>query len=407
MFRQKMFQNLSLLSCLCFIAFPCAGFAMQATVKPSLSVSAKHDNNFFKVEKKERDVFSYLVEPGIELGLETAKTKASLNYKLDARYFDDEGSIPAGERDANDDDFLGHDLIAEINMIPLERLKIGLEDSFYKTIDPARSDTLYNSVLREKYYINRFTPSIFFEAVYNFTFWGRYRYTILDYYSSRNEDSKEDRGIVDIIYNFNSKTCLDLEYQYWITTYDIATSDYNSSQTMVVFRQQFNYLEYELGAGYQDRRFDDKGRKDMHTFAYRAVLKFQNPPKGQGDAKSYATLSAEQNFNNVGLDADYFTGHLFSMGLGHVFMKKIGLDIKFSYLESNYEIYKGLTHKGTIEARDDNTYKVTGKINYAFLKGIIKPFFTAGYEERDSNLAGFEYENTFFMLGLDLSYDLL
>lgn len=407
MFRQKMFQSLLFLSYICFIAFPCAGFAMQAIVEPSLSVSARHDNNYFKTEEKERDVFSYVVEPGIELGIETAKTKAFFDYRLNGCYFDDEGSIPAGEIDANDDDFLGHDLTAGIHMKPVQRLKIGIDDSFYKTIDPARSDTLSNSVLREKYFINRFTPSIFFEAVYNFTFWGRYRYTILDYYSSRNEDSKEDRGIVDIIYNFNSKTCLDLEYQYWTRTYDLATSDYDSSQAMVVFRQQLNYLQYEIGVGYHDRRFDEKGKDDMHTFSYRAALKFQNPPKGLGEPKSYLTLSAEQNFNNVGMDADYFTGHYFSMGLGHVFMKKIGMSVDFSYLESNYEKYKGFTHKGEIKTRDDNTYKVTGKINYTFLRGIIKPYFTAGYEERDSNLAGFEYENTFFMFGLDLSYDLL
>ena len=57
-----------------------------------------------------------------------------------------------------------------------------------------------------------------------------------------------------------------------------------------------------------------------------------------------------------------------------------------------------------IEDREDDTYEITGNIKYMFARWITFSG-TAGFEKRDSNLAGYDYENTFFILKLAFAYD--
>ena len=58
---------------------PAAGMARgKVTVKPTITTSWKTDSNFFKSETNEREVYTYLLKPGIELGYDTGKSQVTL-----------------------------------------------------------------------------------------------------------------------------------------------------------------------------------------------------------------------------------------------------------------------------------------------------------------------------------------
>jgi hypothetical protein len=68
------------------LSFPitlCA--APKLNIKPKFSASWRADSNFYYAQDTERDVYTYTLQPGVEVGLETAKSALILDYTLDAK----------------------------------------------------------------------------------------------------------------------------------------------------------------------------------------------------------------------------------------------------------------------------------------------------------------------------------
>jgi len=379
--------------------------AADITIKPRIATSWKTDDNFFKAETGERKVDTYLVQPGIDLGFETPRTKVLLNYTLNAYYYDDRDTVPSGQLKANDDDYVGHTVVFNSRYRAFDRLLIGLDDSYNKTRDSANSDRLSNATDRDKYEVNRLTPSFFYDFGAKFTAGLRYRNTTIDYSKNDNEDSIEHRGMFDLIYNFTRKTSLDLEYQHWKKDYDKTTSDYTSDQIQMIFKKQFNYIEIKAGGGYHERDFDDPTLNSIDTMAYTISVRAQNPPAPETRPRSYLELSSELNFNDQGVADSYYKAHRFSVDAGHIFLEKLKLDVGGYYQNSDYERTTGLTPEGTTEFRDDDTYFISGSIGYIFADYLTLSV-SANYEDRNSNLSGYDYDNKSVMATLDFGYDI-
>lgn len=380
--------------------------AADITIKPKIATKWKMDGNFFKAETGERKVDTYLVQPGIDLGFETPKTKVLLNYTLNAYYYDDRDTVPSGQQKADDDDYVGHTVVFNSRYRAFDRLLIGLDDSYNKTRDSADSDRFSGDPTdRDKYEINRLTPSLFYDFGAKFTAGLRYRNTVIDYSKNANEDSTEHRGMFDLIYNFTRKTSLDLEYQRWKKDYDKTTSDYTSDQIQLIFGKQFNYVAIKAGGGYHERDFDDPALKNIDTLAYTISIRAQNPPAPEARPRSYLQFSAELNFNDQGTADSYYKAHRFSVDAGHIFLEKLKVDIGGYYQNSDYERTAGLTPAGTTEFREDDLYFISGSIGYMFADYLTFSV-SASYEDRDSNLSGEDYDNKSVMATLDFSYDI-
>jgi len=363
------------------------------------------DENFYKAEALDREVYTYLFQPGIDLGVETAKSHLTLDYTLNDYNYDDKDPIPAGEQAADEEDYVGHTARLEARYRPLDRVLLGLDESYYKTRDPAYTDPFRQEPRdRDKYSINRLTPSIFYDFGLKFTAGLRYRNTQTDYDIATNEDSTENRGMFDLVYNFTRLTSLDLEYQRWKRDYDLTTSDYTSDQIKLILRKQFKYFSFEVGGGSHNRYFDDPSLKDIDVFTYRIAFIGQNPPAPE-PWRSHITFDAEQNFNVSGTGDTYFKATRFSLDAGHLFEEKILVGIEGYYQISDYETFLGLTPAGTTELREDKTYDISGSLGYLFTDWLTFSI-TAGYEERDSNLAGYDYDNRYYMLKIALVYNL-
>ncbi|MCP4625628.1 MAG: outer membrane beta-barrel protein [bacterium] len=372
-------------------------------VTPKIAAGWQYDSNYWKSEDGEQEVFTYLIQPGIELGYETAKSQVSLNYTLNAFFYDDQESVPDDQRKASDDDYLGHTFLFQSETRSTGRWLFALDNSFYYTRNPAQTGSLGNFTDRDKYWVNRFMPRVYHDISRRFAARLRYRNEILQWVDGDNEDSVENRGIGDLIYKISPTAQLDLEYQHWQRDFDGNTSDYTSNQLRLILRKQFKYISFEAGGGYQDRAFDDSDQDDISTPAWMGAITGQWPP-APDRASSRFSLRYEQNFNDNGLGAGYYVARRLSLVLGHIFLEKIETSIEGWYQNSDYKEYRGVTSSGSMENRDDDTYRILGRVGYRLFDWMT--FYVAGgYQDRDSNIDGLSYDNTFLRARIDCKYE--
>ena len=372
----------------------------RIVIKPKITISSEMDSNFYKAENEEREVYTFLVQPGIIFGYETGKSSINLDYTLNAAYYNDNSEASEGQKSAGEDDYLGHIVVLSAKTKPFDRLTLGLEDAYYKTRDPGQADRFSNSVEREKYSINRLTPMVLYEFGNRFSLGVRYRNTLTDYERNDAEDSTEHRGICDLIYRFTRTAALDLEYQHWNRDYDHAADDYTSDQMSLIFRKQFKYFYFEAGGGYHQREFDDIVLEDQEAFTYRFAAKGQFPPAPDPRPSSFVKFVAERNFNDSGIGNNYFKGHQFSLEAGHIFMGKI-----LGTVNADYKINDYVSAAAEGSTREDDTYGLSLGAGYLFKEWLTFKL-SGGYEKRDSNLNGYSYDNKYAMATVEFNYDL-
>ncbi len=382
------------------LSFPVTTLGVDKfTLKPKLTATWQTDSNFYLAEATKREVYTYLVQPGVAIGYLTDKSSIILDYTLDAYYYDDQDDVPAGQAKAKDDDYVGHTLAFRASTKLFDRFTLSLDDSFSRTRDPADADIFSNSIARDKYDINRLTPAILYDFADSFSLGLSYRNTQTDYELSTGEDDSEHRGILDLILNFSRTASLVLQYQRWDKDYDLTTSDFTSDRVVLTLKKQFKYFTFEAGGGYHERDFDDASLASIDTGVYRVAVTGQNPPAPEAP-RSLISISSEMDFS----DTSDFTAHKQTLTISQTFLEKITIKIDASYQNSDYEQTTGLTPSGATELQDEDTYTLSGSIGYMFTDTLT---FSLGsdYEDRDSNIAGNSYDNTSIWTRLDFAYD--
>ena len=359
-------------------------------IVPKLLASWQYDSNYFLANTNERPVFTYLLQPGIDLGIQTAKSSVQLDYTLNAYWYDDRETVPPLERAASDDDYVGHTFDLQMRYQAFTRLQFGLDNLYLLTRDPAQSDAFSDSILRLKYHLNALTPFLVYEFGPKFNVAARYRNTQINYVDTDMGDSDENRGIFDLIYNLNSRNSIDLQYQYWQKNYDVGT-DYTSNQAKLIFRRQMRAFDIIVGGGYQNRKFGDSDLGDIGAFTYNIAIDGEILEK----RRAYATLRAEQNLNDQSFSADYFIATRFSLSGGYEFTSKLSAGALASYQISDYQL----------TSRKDKTYTLSGNVNYRLARWMALNV-AVGYENRDSNINGLSYDNTFVIASLNFFYEL-
>ena len=365
--------------------------AADFDIVPKVSGSWRYDSNYFLANFNERPVFTYLLQPGLDLGIETAKSSVKLNYTLDAYWYDDRDSVPPFERAASDYNYVGQTGDLKMRYQAFPRLQFGLDDTLRLTRDPGQSDQFSDSIIRAKYCLNAVTPLMIYEFGPKFNAAVRYRNTKIDYLDPKDiEDSRENRGIFDFIYNFNRRNSIDLQYQYWRKDYEVS-SDYSSNQVKLIFRRQMRSFDLIVGAGYQNRNYTDSTLGSDGVFTYNVILDGEILEK----RRAYATFRAEQNLNDQAFGSDYFIATRFGLSGGYEFTPKLSADALTSYQISDYQL----------TPRKDKTYTLSGGVNYRFTRWMA--FNVAvGYETRDSNIFGLDYDNTFVIARLNFAYEI-
>ncbi|MDM8536353.1 outer membrane beta-barrel protein [Desulfobacterales bacterium HSG17] len=356
-------------------------------ITPTFSVNARSDSNFYKDNVNERQVYTYVIQPGIKMAYETAKSSVRLGYTLDAHYYKDGDDVPEKGPDSNDKNFIGHSLDFSMKTTPVSKLTLELKEKFRKTRDQSESDSFAVDEEKDKYSINTLTPGLFYRFNERFATGLKYQNTIQSYNNGSTEDYIEHKGIFDFLYYFSPTASLDMEYQRWKRIYDVDMSDYMSDKISLFFRKQGKYLGFEVGGGYHKRDFDNEANEDTDTFSYLAAFSWRY-------SNTYARLSFEEDFNSSGLADSFYRARQIAFKAGRIFMDRLSTDLNGYYRLSDYEY----------SDREDDTFGIAASIGYKF-KEWMSVKLTGGYDKRDSVYDENDYDNTYVMVGFDSTYD--
>ena len=371
-------------------------------IKPMVTVDWRYDTNYGKGEIVERAVSTYAIRPGLEAGYTTGKMRIELSYVANAEFYHDEDDnrftalLPV-----DDDNYVGHtfEFLAESRVT--ERLSLGLGESFMYTRDPASSDQYSNLTTREKYTINRFSPIMIYSFGKKFSLLNQYTNLVTDHSNDKNilgfplEDSVENKGLFDFAYQLNRTMSIELAYQVWGKNYDLNTSDYLSNQIMANFSKSYSYFTLTGGLGYHNRNFDKAGLEDMDVVPWTLAISGQSSPDTTEIPKSQMLISLSQNFNDAGTGEQYYTATRVDFSFGTLFVEKLNTFVKGYFQNSDYENSN----------RDDDTISFSGGVDY-LINDYVTLGLEAGYDDRDSNTIGYNYDNSWVMFQLVCNYDL-
>ena len=383
-------------------------------IKPMVSAATRYESNFFLTEENERGMFTFFVAPGVGITYETPKLKVDFDLTVEAVAYSDDGDPPPGAQKGSDLNYIAPLVALNTRYDLTERVQIGLDESFYITRYPYYYDRLSNSTDRRKYWINRLAPMIFYEFEDRFEFDFRYNWQVVNYTASDYLDSTQHKFFLDLLYNPQRTVTFGVDYQYWIIDYSdnpLNPSNTRTHQFWLMGQKRYKYFSFAGAAGYSNRSFQDSTFENEGAFVYKASVTAENPPPpdvkrpigtAPERAKSHIYAAAERNQNSLG---DSFMASRFTLSAGHVWRGKILAVVRGYYQIADYDHLSGVTTDGNIAVRDDDFYNISGRIGYLITKAI-EISITVGKENRNSNLAGFDYDDKFAYLRFSFGFDM-
>lgn len=373
----------------------------RVIIRPIINTSWRSDNNFYKTENNERKVYTYLIQPGIELGYDTGKTLIDLRYTLNDYNYDDQDDLRAGWVPADDEDYTGHTAGLNLKTRPNERLTMGFGSLYDRTRDAAAADPNGNSTERFKYDLTRFQPMLSYLFTPKFEGKVQYMWEDQDYSLSTKEDNSKDGPLFNLIYYLDRSTSFDLDYRRYDKDNKMATSDLTSDHVRLFLRKQFKRLSFEASGGYREIDFDDPAEQDMDKFTYGMGVRWQVQPSEPGaQPRTTFSLNTEQDLND-----GKFTTRTYSAGFGHLITERIPFDLRGRLQQSDYDYRTtGLTPAGNTEIKDDDTYTAEASLGYIF-NDWLRFRLAAGFEEKESNISDTDYDNNYIMAGINIRYN--
>ena len=368
-------------------------------IKPIIMSSYEIDSNFYKTNTNERSVSTLTVSPGLEFGYRTEKSKVAARGMINAVYYDDLNSVPAGKADSDNNDYTGHSLTLSADTQLYTRITMGLDDTWINTRNPSELDRFDNFTDINEYMINRVRPWVKYKITDRISAGFEFNHASIEYNAAGLEDSSNTGGKINLYYEMSRFTIIDLEYSLKKMDYGLSSSDYDSNEYRVNFASGFKYFKFSGGLGYHKRDFDQAGLNDMETLSWDLSIKGRNPPDtSSGDRpRSYIDIGFAQNFNDTGNGDEYYRADRFSLIMGHLFMEKIDVKLNAYYQKSEYE--------GSLSNRQDDTYFFSSAISY-FMNEWLTLNLSAGIETRDSSIAANDYDNTFVIFRITFNYNL-
>ena len=364
-------------------------------IQPRVNTVVGIDSNFWKAEDQETSVNTYALKPGIQALYKTAKTKIEADAALESYFYDDNDTLPANVKKASDYDYTGFAGKMSLSSQVTDRINLGLSDTLDVTRDPASSDSLNNSVDREKYTINRFSPNVYYDFGNKFSLSAKYQNILMDY-ADTGEDSDENRGTLDFMYNFNRSLTVFLDYQLWHRDYDLNTVDYDSNEISLNFEKKFSYITITAGGGYHNRSFESTF-DDIDAFTWKISLLGQGRAEEGEKPRSKFGLDITRNFNDAGNNDQYFLALQVALKGSYFITDKFELGGSVSYMNNDYQ------HDTT--NREDDVVTVAAMTSYQVAR-FVNIGLEVGHEERDSNTANHSYDNNYAMLKVNFSYDI-
>lgn len=356
----------------------------RLVIKPLFNFSTRQDSNYYKDPVNEVAVITYLLQPGISLGLEDDKFGFQFDYSLDSETYSG----------ANESSFTGHTLRFSGSVKPTSRLRVLLSEELKKTRDPSDLDQFNNSVSRQEYLSNTLKPSLEIGLGERTTASVFYQQKLTNYTSEKEEDSGENRGGLGLNYRLSEDSSVDLKYDHWTMNYDKTSTDYTSDRMTVGLSHNLEFLALNGSVGYHDRKFDGGRLADLGMATFGLGIKLQNPARPE-QARSELSVQLDRDYNDQGKgDAYYVTNKLALKGT-HQFSRLLSGNLGYVLQKSDYKTAN----------RQDDTSTISGEIAYQLMDWLALSV-NGGYESRDSSAAGFDYTSSFVQGKLAFAYTL-
>jgi len=344
-------------------------------IQPDMTVEEQYTSNFFRAQLHPTAVWITRVSPGIKVEALTDRSRLELNYHFNYYWYHGVNAIT----DLSRLNYPGQDLNLYAATQLSSKLTLGVNEDFILTREPAYADAF--SLIREpdKYERNRILPMLTYDIAEKGEVKLGYRNEIFNYLQPTDpshEDSTENRGILTLTYHLNSTNHLDLENQYWSRNYlGNINSDYNSYQSLLIFRREFSsYLEGHAAAGAQYRDFMQSSLSNLTIFAYSLGL------TGHTE-KSKLYVSFEHNLNDFTVGDQYFTAYLVRINGEHTFLGRIRAFVGGFYQFADF----------IDSPRKDSYWNTSVGIGYLFFDQRLELSVEYDYYDRKSNQPGYSY----------------
>lgn len=402
---------LVLFTCASLMAMPALGAGTPGgkwSLTPKIGAHVLYDSNYYKTENRETDVYTFRLSPGFEAGYKAAHTEILTEYTLRANFYDgldDTGAAAGpGQPDPSDDNFVGHEAQLNFTTRPGARTEFTLSEVFIRTREPGSADRFNRAADRSEYWVNRLTPGVVYKLGGRFLSKAHYSWEEMGHDSDAREDSTEHRGVFNLVYHLQPRVALDMEMQAWWRDYEGGLSDYRSVQGMGIYRHGFAHLTLSAGVGGHARDFDSPAVEDRESLVWRAAAAWEDPP-GDGQPRTMLGLTAERNYNNIDTANNYYVATALEAMAGH----RLGgflFGVRAVYQRNDYHLSPGPADDGTGQVnREDDTWEFSGTVGYEALEWLTLDFKT-GYETRESNVLGEDYDNVSVTFGFRARYEL-
>ena len=364
------------------------------TAYPSMKIITRHDDNLFQLNTVKKSTWVSIVAPAVKLVLQDNIKKLTLDYEIEAGFHDTSGQ----------DDYVDQELKAVFAYNPTDRIKTEFHAEYLKKHDPrgtGRTEggfgTLGGSLNPDEWHsygigglFSYGTPNatgrVEFETAYTTKEYDNNRLFTFD----RDLDDLKLRGT--FFYRIRPKIQLLFEINQTDFDYQKATvgrPSLDSTDRAYLFGVAWDATYKTTGVakfGVIDKDFDSALRTDANNFAWEVGVKWM--------PRTYSTVNilTERRQDETDGIGDSIDVSEIKVSWEHFWRSYISSTVGFLYGEDSYD--------PTI--REDTRFRAGVKLNYDWRRWAR---ISAGYqyEERDSNVDVFDYDQNLFEIRLDLT----
>lgn len=355
-------------------------------VIPQINAQIGHDDNIYSTETNTVDSMITVINPSVQLLLEKGLDVYSLNYAIKRGLYEYDSA----------DNYTDHDISAQAALDFNIRNRLELLARYLKThedrgtgLNQGGAATANNAPV--EYHVNTLSAKYSFGGL---EAKGRIEVAAqLDdrtYDNFRTQTEGKDRQTVSasttFYYRVMPKTSLLFEVNYEDIDYDLATVTLDSTETEYLMGATWNATAKTSGTvkfGYAQKDFDSAAREDDDGLSWELAMEWA--PKTYS-VVSFVTSKEEEETDGTG---NYIDTTNWNLGWQHAWSDVLSSRVSYGQSESEYV---------TSTRKDDSTNYGVG-VTYK-MRRWLDLGLDYNYSDRDSNVAGTDYDKNAIYLTL-------
>lgn len=358
---------------------------------PIVTTTCRYDTNFWKTNEDHVEVSQLNLIPQILLNYDKSRLKTELYGNVGFYEYYKLSNEDSSQRNVSTYDYVGTSIDLDIEYEISDKIDAQLINRFYVTRNPEFTEKYNNSTDREKYSVNFFSPEILYKWSERYGVKLKYQNSIIEYENGIN-DSKENRGVVNVYSFLRKRSTIYLGYHFWDRNYDNDFSDYTSHFININYKRDWKKYEMILTGGYHMRNFDNMDSDDINLLSWKVQIGKKISYDASDENEFIVTFG--QRINDVRVDNGYLTATYVDSILRYKLTNKLVGNLNIELQNSDYNN----------QNREDNLVSLSMLFEYAVSRRIVLGL-QSGMDLRESNSDSNEYQNYFILANMVFTYD--